>query len=252
MSITDTSTALSTSWTEQTYVAFTAGTLSDITAMVGEVESKIRRGTLSASTTPTLTEVQRWLIRAKEELVELRNHTYSRRYAYADTTSGTYRYALPPDYNGGQLSIRDMTNDRALEVWTEFWFDTKYPDPSAESNDEPVLATIKGNELWLMPPPSGVVRLELEYDRSGDDNTATDMHWIPETDRWKICDYAVSQAFESVHMFTEADRYLQRWEMGLRKSQRADSKRKWKRMDYQAASIFQVHSARGYQNRLDN
>jgi hypothetical protein len=252
MSITDSSTAISTTWTENTIVDFNAGTLSSISACVTEVESKIRRGTLGNSTTPTTAEVQRWLIRAKEELLEIRNYTYSRRYAYADTTAGTYRYALPPDFNGGKVSIKDTTNDRFIEVWSDYWFDVKYPDPSAESNDEPQIAAIKNNELWLMPPPSGAYRIQLEYARSGADNTSTDISWMPEPDRFKICDYAVAQAFESLHMFGEADRYIQRWQMGLQQSRRADGKRKWSRMGYQAASCFQVHKAVGYQNRLEN
>lgn len=252
MSITDTSTSLSTSWIENATVSFNAGTLASITDCITEVESKIRRGTLSNTSTPTTTEVQRWLIRAKEELLELRNYTFSRRYAYADTVAGTYRYALPPDYSGGHIAIKDTTNDRFIEVWNEYWFDTKFPDPGGEGNGIPNVATVKNMELLILPPPDGVYRIQLEYHRSGADNTATDVSFLPEPDRFKICDYAVAQTFESLHMFSEADRYLQRWQMGLQQSRRADGKRKWARMGYQAASVFQVGRALGYQRELDN
>jgi hypothetical protein len=53
MSITDDSTGLSTTYTEQTVVAFTAGTLANVAACITEVEAKLKRGTLSASTNPT-------------------------------------------------------------------------------------------------------------------------------------------------------------------------------------------------------
>ena len=67
--------ALTTTWTEQSVVDFTAGTISTITDCVTEVQSKLKRGTLGASTVPSTTDVQRWLIRAKEELAEIKNFT---------------------------------------------------------------------------------------------------------------------------------------------------------------------------------
>jgi hypothetical protein len=252
MSITDSSTALDLAWTEQSVVAFTAGTLDSVTEMVAEVESKIKRGTLDTTTTPTLAEVQRWLIRAKEELAETKNYTWRRRYAYADTTAATYRYALPPDYGGGEITLKDLTNNREIELWPAHLFDTKFPDPSEEDNSEPTIACIKNRELWLVPPPDGTYRLELEYARTGDDQTATDFSWLPEIERFRCCDFAVYQAFRSLHMWEVAGIYKQDWNEGIAKARIADGKRKWARMGYQAQSWLQQAYARGYQNRWED
>ena len=233
MSITDDSTGLSTTYTEQTVVAFTAGTLANIAACVTEVESKLRRGTLSSSTNPTSTQVQSWLIRAKEELAEVKNFTWKRRYATAATVASQYRYALPPDYNGGPTRLRDTTNDRYLTIDTEYLFDKTYPDVSAETANEPLYATIKNMELWLCPPPDGAYTLELEYERSGADNTTTDFSWLPELERWRCTDYATAEAFYSLHMWQEGSIYFSKWKDGLGKAIRADGKRKWKTMQYQ-------------------
>ena len=96
MGITDSSTNLDLGWTEQTVVAFTTGVLSDIDACVDEVSTKLRRGTLGASSTPTETQVKNWLKRYKMELAEIKRFTFNRKFATASTTAGTYRYALPP------------------------------------------------------------------------------------------------------------------------------------------------------------
>ncbi len=246
MSITDATTSLGTTWTEQSTVDFLSGTLSTITSCVTEVESKLKRGTLSSSSTPTSTQVQNWLIRAKEELAEIKGFTFKRRYAYASLTSGTYRYSLPPDYNGGRLSIRDTSNDFKIDVVPEDYFDTKYPDPSAEDNDEPLVATIKNMELWFAPPPNGAYTVEIEYERSGADNTTTDFSWLPEIERFRCCDFAAAEAFESLHMWEVSDRYRAKWNAGLGKAIRADGKRKWKTMNYQVPNWFL-----DYQNRYN-
>ena len=81
MSITDATTSLGTTWTEQSVVAFNAGTLATISSCVTEVESKLRRGTLSSTSSPTLSQVQTWLKRAKQELAETKGYTWRRRYA---------------------------------------------------------------------------------------------------------------------------------------------------------------------------
>lgn len=242
MTIADTSSSLSTTWTEQSIVSFLAGTLAAIANCVTEVESKLRRGTLSAGTVPTSTEVQNWLIRGKQELCETKGYTWTRRYAYADTVAGTYRYALPPDYNGGPLSIRDMTSDRSVTIWQENVFDLKYPDPSAENNDEPTLATIKNMELWFAKPVDGVYRLELTYSRSGADNTTTDFSYLPEVERWRCCDFALSHAFMSLHQFDIGNHYKQEWLFGLKKAAKADARRKWAKLPTQAISLFQEMS----------
>lgn len=243
---------LDTTWTESTIVAFTAGTLNTVANMVTEVESKLRRGTLSTSTTPTLTEVQRWLIRGKEELAETKNYTWRRRYAYADTIAGTYRISLPPDYGGGDVKLKDITNDRELIPWGNDIFDSRFPDPSAETNDESEVFTIKNLELWIAPPPAGVYRLELEYSRTGDDSTPTDFSWLPEIERFRVCDFAVWKAFMSLHMWEVAQLYKQDWMEGITKARRADGKRKWARMNYQAISWLDQASARQRQREYDD
>ena len=247
MSITDNTGNVSTTWTEQTTVAFNSGTLAVMGACVTEVESKLRRGTLTNLTTPTVTEVERWIIRAKQELMEIKNYTFRRRYAYTSTVSGTYRYALPPDYDGGRLAVRDTSNKRLIPVWVEHWFNLRYPSPADEATNMPLAATVKNMELWLMPPPDSAYTIELEYDRSGADNTATDMSYLPEVERFRCCDFAVYQAFKSLHMWAEATTYKQDWMEGLTKARRADAKRRWKTMRFQAMSIFQEHATAGHQ-----
>lgn len=236
---------LTTSWTSQSVVSFTAGTLADISDCTTEVQDKLKRGTLSATSSPTSTAVQRWLIRAKEELCEDKQYTWTRRYSYADTVAGTYRYALPADYNGGQCTLRDMTNDYLLEVWPSYQFDLKFPDMSAESSDEPVLACIKDRELWIGPPAGGVYRLEFEYARSGDDTSATDISYMPELARFRICDFALAEAFESLHDFDKATWYRKKWELSLGKSKKADARKKWSKTNFQAKNWLQ-----DFQNRL--
>jgi hypothetical protein len=164
----------------------------------------------------------------------------------------TYRYALPPDYNGGLIKIRDMTNDREVVLWTPDLFDTRYPDVSEEDSDEPIVATIKNMELWLNCPAGGVYRLELEYGRSGDDNTTTDMAWLPEIERFRCCDFAIFQSFRSLHMWQEAALYQQDWMQGIMKARRADGKRRWARMGYQLPNWIQVAQARGYQQSVED
>jgi hypothetical protein len=248
MSITDTSTSLTLTWSEQSVVSFNANTLGTIVACRTEVESRLKRGTLSDSTTPTSTEVQRWLIMAKQTLVEKKGYSFKRRYATASTTAGTYRYALPPDYNGGLTTLKDTTNDRRITIWYPDRFDTKYPDPSAESRNEPMLATIKGRELWLVPPPNGTYTLELEYDRSGDDNTATDFSWLPEIERFRCCDFATYRAFYALHMWEQGMLYKQEWMGDIAAAIRADGKRKFRQMNHQAISWQQWYVAKGNQN----
>jgi len=247
MSITDATSNLSTSYTEQTTVTFNAGTLANIDDCITEIESKLRRGTLSANTKPTLTEVKRWLARAKEELVEIKGFTFKRRYASVSTVASQYRYALPPDFNGGMVYLRDTTNDHLLTIWNEEWFNSRYPDPSAEDNDEPLVACIKNMEVWLAPPPGGAYTLEIEYDRTGADNDAEDVSWLPEIERFRICDFALAEAFESIQDYSKSDRFRNKWLQGLGKAIKANGKRKWKRMGYQCLSWQQHYDLRNSQ-----
>ncbi len=244
MAITDATGAVNTSYQEKDTVAFTAGTLDTISACVTEVEGKINRGTLSATSTPTSTQVQNWLIRAKEELAEAHGFTFTRRFASCSTVAGQYLYSLPPDYNGGRTVLRDTSNDTTIDIWQEHWYDAKYPDPSADSNGEPKIACIKGMELWLAPPPDGAYTLELDYERSGADNTTTDMSWLPELERWRCVDLACAEAFEYLDELQKASVYRTKFAQGLQKGTQANGRRKWKSMKYQAVSGLAMHRAK--------
>jgi len=246
MSITDDSTGLDQSWTEQTVVAFTVGTLASITDMVAEVESKLKRGTLSTTTSPKLADVQRWLVRAKEELMQVRSFSFARRYAYTDLTAGNYRVALPPDFNGGSIRLKDVTNEYSPRILPSHLYDIKYPKPSGESSNEPTHVTVKNIELWIAPPVTAC-RLEIEYDRSGDDNTATDFSYLPEIERFRCCDYALFEASESLEAWKKAEWYKAKWNDGLGRSRRADARRKWKNMGFRAIGVFEEAAARSFQ-----
>jgi hypothetical protein len=245
--ITDSTTTLDTSWSEQTVAIFTGGVLSTIATCVTEVESKIKRGTLTASTTPLLASVQNWLRRAKLEIAEAKDFGFTRKYASGTLTSGTFRYALPPDYRGGEVSLRDTTNDRLIPVWPRARFDAKFPDPSHETSDEVLAACIKNMELWFAPPPNGADTIEIEYARSGAETTADDFSWLPEKERFLCCDFAVSEAFESLHMWEESARYRGKYERGLMNSKLSDGRRKWKSKRHSAINVFQDYRIRSYQ-----
>jgi len=238
---------LETTWTEQDIVAFTSGVLSSLADCVAEVESKIKRGTLTTATTPTLTQVEGWLKRGKMELAETHGFSFDRKYASVTLTANTYRYALPPDYAGGRVSLRDKTNDRDITVWMNTWYDKKFPDPSAETSGEVIVACIKNMELWLAPPPSGTDVFELEYDRSGAETTADDFTWLPEIERFRCCDFATGEAFLSLHMWEQGNFYTKRWNAALGKAIKADSKKKWKGKQFQAINVFQEFAAKNYQ-----
>lgn len=247
MSITDNTTTIDTAWTEQSIAVFTSGVLSDMDACVTEVESKLKRGTLSASSTPTLTQVQNWLKRAKLEIAEDFGYEFRRKYAYCDLSAGTYIYSMPPDYDGGKIAIKDVTNNRIVPIWSQAWYDTKFPDPSEEQNYQVLVACIKNMELWVAPPPNGSDRLEMEYPRSGAETTADDFSWLPELMRYRCCDFAESESFESLHMFEHADRYRMKFEVGLKKAKRADGRKKWQGKCMSAINVFQYYNAARYQ-----
>ena len=246
MSITDSTTTLDTAWTEQSHVEFTVGVLSTEADCVDEVESRLERGTLSSTSKPTDTQVKRWLVRAKQELSEIRGYSFNRRYAQAIINASEYRKALPPDYNGGLLVVKDTTYDAPLNVVGPDFFDKKYPDLSAEPQDQPEIATVKNMELWVAPPANTAITIQIEYERSGAPTTASDFSWLPEIERFRCCDFATAMAFESLHQFDVADRYLGRWQQDIAKSVRADGRRKWHRR-ISAINVFQEYALMGNQ-----
>ena len=247
MSITDSTTTVDTAWTESSIAVFTSGVLSDMAACITEVESKLKRGTLGSSSAPTLTQAQNWLKRGKLEIAESFGFEFKRKYAYCDLTANTYIYSLPPDYDGGRVSLRDITNNRKIPIWTSAWFDLKFPDPSEESSDDVAVACIKNMELWVSPPPGGSDRLELEYPRSGAETTADDFSWPPELMRYRCCDFANAEAFESLHQYDVADRYGRKYEIGLLKAQKADGRKRWQGKSLSAINVFQHYRAGNYQ-----
>ena len=226
--------ALTTTWTQQDTVAFTAGTLATISDCVSEVGATIHRGTLSASTSPTETQVQNWLIRAKQELSEMYGFTWRRAYKYADTVAGTWCYALPADYAGGGSvnRLRNLTDDELVTFVDPATFDAEYPDPAGSSNGAVDYYTIKDRELWLSCPANGVVRLELEYNRSGDDTSATDISYLPEIMRFKIIDFAVYRSYLHLQMWDAANIFKAEWGMGVQQSKKGDGSKKWASMGY--------------------
>jgi len=98
-------------------------------------------------------------------------------------------------------------------------------------------------ELWVAPPPDGTDALLLEYDRSGAETTADDFTWLPEIERFRVCDFAVSESFLSLHMWEQAQLYTQRWNEAIGKAIRADGKRKWQGKRYQVINVFQEFDA---------
>ncbi len=247
MSITDATTSLTTAWTEQATVGFTSGVLSTISDCVTEVEAFLKRGTLSGTTAPTVTQVKNWVRRAKLKLASVKSYTFARKYATATMTAGTWRYALPADFNGMLGFLKDTTNNRPIPMVDASYFDMKYPDPDEESNADILVATIKNMELWVMPPPADADVLMMEYHRSGAETSADDMTWLPEEDRFLCCDYAKWQSFYSLHMFEEGNLFRQQWYDGLREDRVADGRRKWRSMRYQMLNVFQEYNARNNQ-----
>jgi hypothetical protein len=150
---------------------------------------------------------------------------------------------MPADFTGGRVTLRDTTNDRELSYLDPAKFDLKYPDPSAESSDKSNVYTIKNRELWLVPPSGGVYVLEVEYSRSGDDSTTTDISYIPEVLRFKMCDFAIYQSFLILHQWQAASLYKAEWMEGMMVSKREDNKKKWSEFT-QCLTWQQAYSAR--------
>jgi len=179
-------------------------------------------------------------------------------------TSGSYRYGLPNDFGGGRLNIRDKTNHSKIPLISPHQFDVLYDDPDETTSGSPLVATIKGMELWICPPPDGADVIELEYLRMGggvyeaiitedeelflmEDSegmaaeTSEDtmsFAWLPEVDRFRCCDYAVSRSFASLHEWDGAFFYYKKWKEHVKKGIRADGKKKLQ--GSRARSVFQA------------
>ena len=228
-------TAITTTWTQGDTVAFTAGTLSDVDDCISHVEKHLHRGTLGASSTPTSTDVQNFLIRGKQKLASKYGFTWKRKYAYASTAAGTWQYALPADFSGGGTILRETTSlDSRLIFYDPVTFDTAYSDPSGSDNTAPNIYTIKDRELWLHAPADGTYTLELEYQRSGDDSTSTDISWLPETARFQICDYAIYRSFVLLQNWDAAQIYKSEWVEDVADARHDNSGQKWAQMGYMA------------------
>lgn len=225
-------------WTGRDALAFTAGTLSTITSCVSQVEQVLHRGTLSASTTPTSTQVQQYLIFAKQELCEEFGFTWLRKFSYAAPTAGLWQLALPADFGGGAYILRDITSDKRLSFIDAMTFDTLYPDVAGSSQEAPKYYTIKDREAWLHAPLNGTYTLELEYQRTGDDSTAADVSYLPEIFRYKICTYAIYKSFVMLQQYDAANIHKSEWESGLRRSRKGDGKKKWANQGYMAKAWY--------------
>jgi len=217
---------------------FNAGTLSTIEDCIAKVASNINRGVLSGTSKPTENEVQTWLIDAKQRLQEAHNFTWQRIYVYMDTTTDEFRYALPADFQQGGHIIRDTSNDIRLVYVDSVSFDSVFIDPGNDNSSTPEYYTIKDREIWLAQPASGAYRLELEYSRSGDDSTPTDISYLPELMRFKMCEYATYRAFLSLQMWEGANAYKSLWEQGIGVSKSKDTRKRWAAMGYQARRWF--------------
>lgn len=249
MGITDSTTTLDTAWSEQSFVEIPAGTLSTEADLVSAVEVKLQRGTLSGTTSPSDASVKQWLIRAKEELASIKGFTFTRRFVQATLAAGDFRIGLPEDYNGGSVRVRDVTNQFSFFYWPNHIFDAKFPDLSSEASNNQFVFTIKNLELWIAPPARGTPTIEIEYNRSGDDQTANDYAWLPEIERWRCIDYALSEAFESLENFQNAQYYRQKWQQGIGSSTKANARRMWKELGYRGISILEKEHARQFRTR---
>lgn len=233
-------TNLSTTWTDQSYVAFNQSTISTTANLITQVETNINRGTLSASSHPTSTQVTNWLIRGKQKLMEAYGFTWKRKFSYCSSAAGTYRYALPADFAGGATILRDLTQDIRLSFMDPITFDTVYPDVSGSSNAVPEFYTIKDRELWLATPADGTYTFELEYLRTGEDSTAETWDYIPERMLFQITDYATYRAFMMLQMWDAATAYKSEFNFDKNESRKDDGKKKWAQMNYQCLNWHNV------------
>jgi hypothetical protein len=175
------------------------------------------------------------LVRGKQVLAEKYGFVWRRKYSYASTASGTWQYALPADYGGGATVLREITNaDARLDFYDPTSFDTMYSDPAGTANAIPKIYTIKDRELQLHAPADGTYVLELEYARTGDDSTVTDISWLPEIARFKICDYALYRSFVLLQQWDAANIYKGEWMEDVADAKQSSARQKWSQMNYRA------------------
>jgi len=228
-------TAITTTWTQRDTVSFTAGTITSISDCVTQVQNALHRGPLSSSTTPTSTQVQQFLIRGKQKLIEKFGFSWRRKYVYASTAAGTWQYALPADFGGGATVLREITSsDSVLTFYDVNTFPHLFPDVAGSDNAIPSGYTIKDRELWLSSPADGTYTLELEYPRTGDDSTASDVSYLPEIARFKICDYALYRSYLLLQNWEMAQIYKAEWQSEINDAKEDESHRKWASMGYMA------------------
>lgn len=142
------------------------------------------------------------------------------------------------------MSLRDITNDFTPKYFPPAQYDLKFPDMSAESTGKPLIFTIKDRELWTGPPTSASITLEIEYNRSGDDSTATDISYIQEVYRFRICDRALSQLFRTLHEYQIAAIYQNEWEKGVLIGKRSNNRKRWANFGHQALTWQQEYATR--------
>ena len=98
--------------------------------------------------------------------------------------------------------------------------------------------------LWTAPPSVGSESLEIEYNRSGDDSTATDISYISEVYRFRICDRALQLLYMSLGDYEKASIYGAEWERDVIVGKRSDNKKKWANFGGQALMWQQDYTAR--------
>jgi hypothetical protein len=88
-------------------------------------------------------------------------------------------------------------------------------------------------ELWFSCPLDAAYKYELDYARTGDDQTATDMSYLPEMQRFGCCDWATYRAFTMLKEFDSAQVYKGDWGESIAEAKRSDAKHRWASQRFQ-------------------
>jgi hypothetical protein len=241
MTITVASALLETTWLEFGLISTPASTLVDVSTLIDAVAVKLNRdATLTATTTPSDQNVADWIGRGAQELCQVMQFDWRRRYMTTTLTANQFRYSLPNDYAGGKVTIRDMTDDgRRINTVNNDKFDSYFPDLASVSSGNILLATIKNREVWFYPPPGGAYEVEIEYQRSGEGGVTVGIEtWMPEPELWKIVDFATSEAFEALHDFEKAMYYKSKWASNVRNARKSEGKRRWSKTNHRARGLW--------------